>query len=96
MLPTAQRMAELLDGIVLDEERNALGRQRIAHIRDELCAYDRQREAPPDFECGRDERGEFEQRLAITQRRERSEYRFRVLNADSRRIHLLRLTPISR
>jgi len=23
-------------------------------------------------------------------------YRFRVLNADSRRIHLLRLTPISR
>ncbi len=44
LLPTAQRMAELLDGIVLDEERNALGRQRIAHIRDELRAYDRQRE----------------------------------------------------
>ena len=53
MLPTAQRMAELLDGIVLDEERNALGRQRIAHIRDELRAYDRQREAPPLTRPGR-------------------------------------------
>ncbi len=53
MLPTAQRMAELLDGIVLDEERNALGRQRIAHIRDELRAYDRQREAPPLTRQGR-------------------------------------------
>ncbi|MDQ3228369.1 MAG: cell division protein ZipA, partial [Pseudomonadota bacterium] len=47
MLPTAQRMAELLDGVVLDEERNALGRQRIAHIRDDLRAYDRQHETPP-------------------------------------------------
>jgi cell division protein ZipA len=47
MLPTAQRMAELLDGVVLDESRNALGRQRVAHIRDELRAYDRQHEAPP-------------------------------------------------
>lgn len=47
MLPTAQRMAELLDGVVLDESRNALGRQRIAHIRDELRAYDRQREVTP-------------------------------------------------
>lgn len=47
MLPTAQRMAELLDGVVLDQERNALGRQRIAHIRDDLRAYDRQHEAPP-------------------------------------------------
>lgn len=46
MLPTAQRMAELLDGVVLDESRNALSRQRIAHIRDELRAYDRQHEAP--------------------------------------------------
>ena len=53
LLPTAQRMAELLDGIVLDEERNALGRQRIAHIRDELRAYDRQREAPPLTRPGR-------------------------------------------
>ena len=47
MLPTAQRMSELLDGVVLDESRNALGRQRIAHIRDELRGYDRQHEAPP-------------------------------------------------
>ena len=46
MLPTATRMAELLDGVVLDEQRNALGRQRIAHIRDDLRAYDRQREVP--------------------------------------------------
>ena len=41
MLPTAQRMAELLDGVLLDEERNALGRQRIAHIREDLRNYDR-------------------------------------------------------
>ena len=47
MEPTVQRMAELLDAIVLDDSRNALGRQRIAHIRDELRAYDRQHEAPP-------------------------------------------------
>ncbi len=47
MLPTAQRLAELLDGVVLDESRSALGRQRIGQIRDELRAYDRQREAPP-------------------------------------------------
>ncbi|MCD7096850.1 cell division protein ZipA [Stenotrophomonas sp. MMGLT7] len=47
MLPTVQRMGELLDGVVLDDSRNALGRQRIAHIRDELRAYDRQHEAPP-------------------------------------------------
>jgi cell division protein ZipA len=44
MLPTAQRLAELLDGHVLDEERNALGRQRIAHIRDELRSWDRDHE----------------------------------------------------
>lgn len=47
MLPTAQRMAELLDGVVLDEQRNALGRQRIAHLRDEMRAYDRQHDVPP-------------------------------------------------
>lgn len=41
MLPTAQRLAELLDGHVLDEERNALGRQRVAHIRDQLRGWDR-------------------------------------------------------
>ena len=44
LLPSAQRMAELLDAIVQDEERNALGRQRIAHIRDELRAYDRKQD----------------------------------------------------
>jgi cell division protein ZipA len=44
MLPTAQRLAELLDGQVLDEERNALGRQRVAHIRDELRGWDREHE----------------------------------------------------
>src|SRR5690606_35841797 len=44
MLPTSQRLAELLDAIVLDEQRNALGRQRIAHIRDRRRAYDRKRE----------------------------------------------------
>ena len=53
MLPTAQRMAELLDGVLLDEQRNALGRQRIAHLRDELRAYDRQHEAPPPIRPGR-------------------------------------------
>ena len=47
MLPTAERMAELLNGLVLDEQRNSLGRQRIGQIREELRAYDRQREAPP-------------------------------------------------
>jgi cell division protein ZipA len=47
MLPAAQRMSELLDGVVLDEERNALGRQRIQHIRDELRSYDRQHQALP-------------------------------------------------
>ena len=42
-----QLAGESLDGVVLDEERNALGRQRIQHIRDELRAYDRQHAAPP-------------------------------------------------
>lgn len=44
MLPTAQRLAELLNANVLDEERNALGRQRVAHLRDELRAWDRKQE----------------------------------------------------
>jgi cell division protein ZipA len=44
MLPAAQRVAELLDAQVLDDERNALGRQRIQHLREELRAFDRQRE----------------------------------------------------
>lgn len=45
MEPTAQRMAELLDATVQDDSGNTLGRQRIAHIRDELRAYDRQKAA---------------------------------------------------
>ncbi len=45
MLPTAQRMAELLDGVLLDEQRNALGRQRIAGLRDEMRAWDREQES---------------------------------------------------
>jgi len=45
LLPAAQRMAELLDAVLLDEERNALGRQRIAHLREEMRNYDRKRDA---------------------------------------------------
>src|SRR5690606_18515831 len=45
LLPTAQRLAELLDANILDEKRGALGRQGIALIRDEQRAWDRQREA---------------------------------------------------
>jgi cell division protein ZipA len=45
LLPAAQRMAELLDAVLLDEERNALGRQRIAHLREELRGFDRKRDA---------------------------------------------------
>jgi len=41
MLPTAQRIAELLDALLEDEQRSALTRQRIAGIRDELRAWDR-------------------------------------------------------
>ena len=47
MLPTAERMAELLDGVLLDEQRNALGRQRIGGLREELRTWDREHEAPP-------------------------------------------------
>lgn len=53
MEPAAQRMAELLDGVLLDESRNALGRQRIQMIREEMRAWDRQREAPPLTKPGR-------------------------------------------
>lgn len=53
MEPAAQRMAGLLDGVVLDQERNALGRQRIQHIREELRAYDRQTAVPPLRPAGR-------------------------------------------
>lgn len=44
LLPTAQRLAELLGGEVLDEDRNTLARQRVQFMRDELRAYDRARE----------------------------------------------------
>ena len=47
LVPNVERMAELLGGVVLDDSRNTLGRQRIQHIREELRAYDRQHEAPP-------------------------------------------------
>lgn len=46
MLPAAQRIAELLGGTLLDEEHNALGRQRVAGLREELRAWDRQHEGP--------------------------------------------------
>jgi len=42
MLPCAQRMAELLDALVLDEHHSALTRQRIAGLRDDLRAWDRE------------------------------------------------------
>lgn len=47
MQPAAERMAELLEGVVLDEQRNALGRQRVQHLREEMRAYDRQRDVVP-------------------------------------------------
>ena len=47
LLPNVERMAELRNGVVLDDSRNTLGRQRIQHIREELRGYDRQHEAPP-------------------------------------------------
>lgn len=46
MLPAAQRIAELLGGELLDEAHNALGRQRVAGLREELRAWDRQHEGP--------------------------------------------------
>lgn len=47
MLPAAQRIAELLGGELLDEDRNTLGRQRISGLREELRAWDRQHEGEP-------------------------------------------------
>jgi cell division protein ZipA len=44
MLPAAQRFADLLDAQVLDEQRNALARQTIQHLREEMRAWDRERE----------------------------------------------------
>lgn len=44
LLPAAQRLAELLGGEVLDEDRNTLARQRVQFMRDELRGYDREKE----------------------------------------------------
>lgn len=53
MLPATQRIAELLDGQVVDEDRNTLGRQGIAYIRDDLRAWDRRHEGD-DVQLDRD------------------------------------------
>lgn len=42
MLASAQRLAELLDAELLDQDQSTLGRQTIAHIRDEMRQYDRE------------------------------------------------------
>lgn len=47
MLPAAQRITGLLGGVLLDEDHNALGRQRIAGLREELRAWDRRHEGEP-------------------------------------------------
>lgn len=47
MLPAAQRITELLGGVLLDEDHNALGRQRIAGLREELRTWDRHHEGEP-------------------------------------------------
>ncbi len=44
LLPAAQRMAELLGGTLQDDQHNTLGRQRIAHLRDDLRAWDRKQD----------------------------------------------------
>lgn len=44
MLPAAKRAAELLNGVLLDEQQNVVSRQTIAHIREELRQYDREHE----------------------------------------------------
>lgn len=42
MLPAAQRVAELLGAQLLDAEQNALGRQTIQHVREQMRSYDRE------------------------------------------------------
>lgn len=44
MLPAAQRFADLLDAQVLDEQRNALARQTVQVMREEMRTWDRDRE----------------------------------------------------
>lgn len=41
MLATGQRLAELLDANLMDDAGNSMARQRIAHIREEMRAFDR-------------------------------------------------------
>ncbi len=54
MLPAAQRAAELLGGILLDDQQNAMTRQSQQHLREELRRYDREHEL--DLQAGRDPR----------------------------------------
>ncbi len=42
MLATAERMAELLDGRLLDKDGNPLARQGIVHLREQMRTYDRE------------------------------------------------------
>lgn len=44
MLTTGQRLAELLDAELLDDNQSHLTRQTIAHAREQMREYDRQRE----------------------------------------------------
>ncbi len=44
MLATGRRLADLLDVELLDETQSSLSRQRVAHIREQMREYDRQRE----------------------------------------------------
>ena len=44
MLPAAQRAAELLGGILLDDQQNALTRQSQQHLREQMRQYDREHE----------------------------------------------------
>jgi len=42
LLPVGQRLAELLDGTLTDEHHNAMSRQQIAFIREQMREFDRQ------------------------------------------------------
>lgn len=44
MLPAAQRAAELLGGILLDDQQNAMSRQSHQHLREQMRQYDREHE----------------------------------------------------
>jgi len=49
MLAAAQRVADVLDGDVRDEQHCRLSRQRILHLREEMRSYDRSQRKPPSF-----------------------------------------------